>query len=614
MQTGSRRPPGRRLQRLAASGAARGRWGPKVAETVPTEFDGPGLDAAVAGARKGRRSLAPGLVLPAVILLLLVFAYPTAIMFSRSVTDATRSGGSWLDNYRWFFDSEANRTILMRTFTTALRVTVLCLAVGYPYAYVMTLVSKRWRTLMIALVLIPFWTSTVVRSYAWIVLLQPQGVVRSALRSVGMDVGLLRNTIGVTIGMVHILLPFMVLSLFSSMRNIDRRLIRAAQIHGASPAVAHRTIYLPLATPGIIAGCLLVFVLSLGFFITPALLGSPQQSLLSQLIVKQLIGTGALQWGRAGAMAAILVTLTLVILGATSLLRRGRGTGIAGVASEAGAGLAADIGESRAARVKLADVPLRAFAAVVAVGLVLPTLVVIPMSFTGQRSFVFPPSSWSTRWFHTLVEDPRWRESLFTSIRVGLMVTVVATVVGSMAALGLMRIRRRWASGPINALLLAPMTMPVVVLAIGIYWVFLQLGLTGKTTGFVLAHSVIAVPFVVVSVGVSLKSFDWQQERAASSLGAGPLARFFLVTLPQILPGVASGALLAFVASLDEVVISMFLSSSRIQTMPVQMYNSVTREINPTVAAASTVIFLGTVVLFVLSQIAQRRGWRSNAA
>ena len=284
------------------------------------------LRAAVSPARRrlGRRAFNRWalLVLPAVAGLGYFFGYPVFEALRHSVTDFQITGEGGLDNYRWFFQESSNVRVLTRTITTSLLVTVLALALGFPYAYVMTTVGPRWRAAMTAVVLVPFWTSLIVRTYAWVILLQDGGPVQKLLKAVGFgDVSLLGTSKAVWIGMTQVLLPFMVLPLYATLRGIDRTLLLAAQSLGARPSTAFRKAYLPLALPGIVAGSLLVFVLALGFFVTPSLLGSPHDSLLSQLIVTQV--SRLLDFGHGGAMAAVLLALTLLLLAIAGRFTRG---------------------------------------------------------------------------------------------------------------------------------------------------------------------------------------------------------------------------------------------------------------------------------------------------
>ncbi|GGI07003.1 ABC transporter permease [Egicoccus halophilus] len=252
-----------------------------------------------------------GLTLPLVAFLLVVFVAPLAIIFSRSFTDPTLG----LDNYRAFFGSPVYLNVLVNTFVTALLVTGVTLLIGYPYAYLMTLASPLWRSVLLVVVLVPFWTSLLVRSFALVLLLGNTGVINQTLLAWGVidePVALMRNFTGVVIGMVQVLLPFLVLPLYASMRSIDLRLVQAAEGLGASPAFAFWRIFVPLTIPGAAAGLLLVFIQSLGFYITPALLGGPGNIMLGELIVQQV--SAVLRWGFAAALAAVLLVTTMVLL------------------------------------------------------------------------------------------------------------------------------------------------------------------------------------------------------------------------------------------------------------------------------------------------------------
>ena len=245
---------------------------------------------------------------------------------------------------------------------------------------------------------------------------------------------------------------------------------------------------------------------------------------------------------------------------------------------------------------------LMVFCVLVAVWLVAPSLIVIPLSFTNRPSFNFPPSGWSTTWYANFFSDPTWILALQASIRVGLLVTLVATICGTAAAVALSRTRFVGDQG-VRALLLSPMIVPVIVVSIGTYAIYLRLNLLGTTTGFVLAHSVLALPFVIISVSASLQGFDRRLEDAAAICGANRWATFRTVTLPLVAPGVMSGALFAFATSFDEVVVSLFIQSPYLQTLPVRMYSSVTRDTDPTIAAAATLILALTTVLTILASI-----------
>lgn len=261
---------------------------------------------------RGMRRSFPGwlpLILPTLACLLAFYVLPIAGIVRESFL--VSGAFSW-DNYLSFFETPAYLRILVRTFAMALLATVVCGVLAYPYAYLMTIVSARARAVLMAVVLVPFWTSMLARTYAWLVLLQDTGPMQSALQFLGISIPLLRSPVGVLIGMVQIMLPFMVLPLYNTMAGIDRRLVHAAATLGANKWSAFWKVYFPLSLPGVVSGAVIVYVVSLGFYVTPAILGSPQTSLLSQLIVQEI--SQRLNWGGAGAMSVILVALTLVFL------------------------------------------------------------------------------------------------------------------------------------------------------------------------------------------------------------------------------------------------------------------------------------------------------------
>jgi putative spermidine/putrescine transport system permease protein len=257
------------------------------------------------------------LAVPAIVFLVIGFLVPLIIIGSRSITEFPRGADQGLlANYQRFFAGEANVRTLRNTFWIAGLSTVVCLLIGYPYAYLMSLVRPRVAGLLLVAVLVPFWSSLLVRTFAWEVILRDTGIINRTLLGLGLiktPLPLLGETHSVLIGMSQILLPFMVLPVYTVMRRIDPEYGKAAANLGATPTRAFVRVFLPLSLPGIVAGSLLVFVLALGFYITPAVLGSPRNTMLSEYIVLKAT-TGSLDWGLASAMAIVLLALTLLVL------------------------------------------------------------------------------------------------------------------------------------------------------------------------------------------------------------------------------------------------------------------------------------------------------------
>lgn len=244
-------------------------------------------------------------------------------------------------------------------------------------------------------------------------------------------------------------------------------------------------------------------------------------------------------------------------------------------------------------------VVLAAFGGLIVFFLVVPTLIIVPMSFTTSQTLEFPPRGFTVRWYANIVNDSTWSDSLIHSIEVGVLVAVLATILGTGAALALVR-GRFIGRSIIAAVALSPLVIPVVIVAIGMFAVYARLQLIGSLLGLVAAHTTLAVPFVVVSVGTSLRTIDANLDAAARGLGAGRWQAFRRVTLPLALPGVLAGALFAFATSWDEVVAAIFLTSAEFHTLPVQVWNQITEVVDPTVAAVSTVLLaVSTLVLAI---------------
>lgn len=249
---------------------------------------------------------------------------------------------------------------------------------------------------------------------------------------------------------------------------------------------------------------------------------------------------------------------------------------------------------------------LNGFAALVAAFLVLPILAIVPAAFNQQSFIRLPPDSWSLRWWGVFFSDPSWGRSLTTSFEVALLSAGLAVLLGTAAALGLARLKGHWrmlASG----LFLGPAIVPVIVLAVSLYGVARSIGLLGTISGLVLAHTMLGLPYVTLNTGVSLAGLDPRLPLAASGLGADPLRIFRTVTLPQIAPGMVGGAIFAFVTSFDEVVLSVFLTSPSLKTLPVRIWEEIRVEYTPVVAVAATLMIALALTAALFSHLYVRR-------
>ena len=241
---------------------------------------------------------------------------------------------------------------------------------------------------------------------------------------------------------------------------------------------------------------------------------------------------------------------------------------------------------------------------VIALFLIAPSIVVVVMSFSSGKIMMFPPPGFGLAWYRNFFSSDEWIGSALHSLQIASASALLATALGTLTALGLMRARPSLAQLT-KAVILSPMIVPLVVTAIGMYFTYHRMGLDTYSS-IVIAHTVLGLPYAVVTVSASLYGLDADLELAARNLGAGPWRSFFRITLPLILPGVAVGAIFAFVASWDEVVVALFLTTPTLRTLPVTMWEQTKSTVDPTIAAASSLLTSFTLLL-LLTVITVRR-------
>ncbi|MCC8967877.1 ABC transporter permease subunit [Bradyrhizobium sp. Pear76] len=524
--------------------------------------------------------------------------------------------------------------VLYQTFKFAFIISALCVILGYPVAYAMRIASDRTRRTITLLILLPLWTSTLVRAFAWIVILGRNGIVNATLTELGIidePLKLVYNTVGLYIGMVHIMLPFMVLPLYNSLSRIDLRLLSAAETLGARPISAFFWIVLPLSMPGVLAGLLLVFMSSVGMFVLPALLGGLSDITYTMLIEKQINELN--NWGLAAAMSVFLLVVTgILTLFYGRILNIEASSGILGEVvrqvfqrgpihlliwrERILARLLASHGSRLANRMQSARlVPrhllVKCWSWAVLACLVAPLLVLFLLAFSGQAFLHFPPRSYSIRWFANFFSRDDWVTPAITSLKVAILTAIGAILIGVPAAYAIVR-GRFPGKGIATAILISPMIVPGLIFAISLYALYGRLNLLGTLGGLVLGHIILALPYVVVTVSAGLKSADASLEAAAMTMGAGPIRAFWIVTLPMLRPTIISAAFLAFLTSFDDVILALFLSGLSTKTLPVRMWEGIRYEIDPTIAAISAMLMLITIGLKFVAEWSARRGTKSN--
>ncbi|AZO79944.1 MULTISPECIES: ABC transporter permease subunit [unclassified Bosea (in: a-proteobacteria)] len=573
------------------------------------------LSSAPAHSRKLRFG-ALWLAVPGLLFLAVFFVYPVAQLLGLSIVDP-ESGAFSAGAYQRIAATDVYLRVLGITFRIAGWTAVWSLLIGYPLAYWIARLPDLFRGRMLLFVMVPFWTSYLVKTFAWMIVLGRSGIINSLATGSGIvdqPLPLLHNQFGVMVGMVHAMVPLAVMTMLPVMTGIDRRLVQAAQTLGAAPARAFWLVYFKLSLPGVAAAGLLVFISSLGFFIVPAFLGGRQETMLAQLIITQV--QELLNWSFAGALSAMMLAAALVscviydrlfglstIAGGSAQVGTGRirDLGLAilsGVATLAGhlATLARSLLGKRASALLLPG-----FCWLVIAFLVLPTLLVIPLAFTSSQFLEFPPPGYGLSWFQAYFSSPLWIQATIRSFAVAFVTAIAATAIGGFTALALANSRTRW-GGLIFAFFLAPMIVPRIVIAVGLFYLFARLGLIATDLGLVIGHTVLAIPFTLVTIAAVLKTYDQRLDQAAATLGANRLRTLMGVTIPLVKGGLVAAFLFAFITSFDELTIAIFVSGGIKTTLPKQMWDDMILQLNPTLAAVSVVVFVVVTVMLLLAE------------
>jgi putative spermidine/putrescine transport system permease protein len=564
------------------------------------------------------------------LLMLVVFS------FWVNIPGGQYEAGFTLENYVRFLTTSLYLNQLWLTIELALVTSVFSLFLGYPLAYYLARLDRPWlRSTLLITIISSLWITYVIRAYAWQVILASNGIVSS----VGVALGLLDSPTsfypgywGLIVGMVYVFLPFMVLTLYSSLRNLDGELLEASKNLGAGPLRTFRRVTLPLTKNGIASGTSLVFILALGAYVLPRLLGSGQQRTLPVLIEQQIMSESNYPFGAAMSIGLIVVVLVFLylLLRVTNVTTGDLGGveaadgddddaprasgGVVGRAWGALADASAAIGLSSAlgalgasvgsavrtvdsnTREAVIGASLRAYVAAVMVYVAGPLAIIVAVSVTPSEFLTFPPGGFSLQWYVTFFTEPGWIVSLFNSLTIAVAAAVLSTSIGGILAFSLDRFDYRLES-VFATFGVLPILVPPVIIGVAFLVFFLQIGFAGNWLSIVVAHGIFYAPFPFILVMQGLRELDRTYEEAAMNLGASPVRTIRTITYPLLRANVVSGALFAFILSLNEYIIAWLLSLFLVETIPIHIFNQLRYSYPPTIAAASTVFILLTVVV-----------------
>ncbi|MGG4605597.1 ABC transporter permease subunit [Paenalcaligenes sp. Me131] len=567
--------------------------------------------------RKNLRAWLPAL--PAIVFLGVFFLLPVLQILQGGFMSAEDEFS--VKQFARLFETPVYVKVLWTTFGISILTAVFSVVFGYPIALLLSSFNERRRNRWLLWIMLPFWTSYLVKTYAWMLLLSRSGVLTSVAEALGLidgNASLMPSLSGVLVGMVHAMLPLAVLTMLPIMQGISRQLGQAAETLGAGRATGFLTIFLPLSMPGVAAAGLLVFITSLGFFIVPALLGTPRETMIAQLVISSVLELFDLKF--AGALSTVLLLCSIVVfyvydrmVGLTSLAGAE-----AKRSSKSGSGVMLKmllfIGQRLDRFLPLASPAssssnraLSGYTWLILLFLVLPVIIVVPIAFTKNAVVAFPPELFSLRWFKEFFNSSVWQAAVIRSFGIGLTTAFLAVVLGFGATFALTKLPSKWTK-LLFGVFVAPLIVPRIVIAIGLLYLFASTGLVGTDLGMVIGHTVLALPYAVVTLSAGLRLFDWRLDDAARILGASVMARLRTVILPLLAGSLASAFLFAFIVSFDDLTIAIFVSGGINTTLPKQMWDDIQLAVTPTLAAVSTVLLIVvTAVISISSYFKNRR-------
>ncbi|MDX0266129.1 ABC transporter permease subunit [Sinorhizobium meliloti] len=531
-------------------------------------------------------------------------------------------------HYSRIFASGTNLNILLYTLRIGLIVTIFSLAIGYPVAYLLTKIGSRSFTAISIFVLVPLFTAFLIRTYAWMLILGREGVINNTLIWLGIisaPLQLLNTTFAVVVGMTHVFIPMAIFTMYSSMVRIDYEVTRAAQILGATPVQSFSRIYFPMSLPGVFSAGILIFISALGFYITPAMLGGPSDTMISILIVSQMTTLLNFELGYATAVVLLLVTIGILFVASLfiplEMIWSSSDSSLSDVSPRAGARFFRTGKSALNPILVLAETVAHAttkplltrngrwlwgYTIIILVFLTAPLVVVFIISFSSSPFVVFPPPGFSLRWWEKLASATDWQQSFLFSLQLGTAASVIATTIGTMGAFWLVRTKFVFKKA-LFLFSLSPLMVPVVIVATSLYVFEARLQLLGSFFGLTMGHVLLAVPYVIVVMAAALRNFDQSLEPAAAVHGARPLQVLRFITLPILKPALVTAGLLAFLTSFDELLVSVFLLGRQTPTLPIKFWGDIRYQIDPLLSAASTFIVFLVAVFIVTAQVMRNR-------
>jgi ABC-type spermidine/putrescine transport system permease subunit II len=533
----------------------------------------------------------PLLPLPAVLAVAVGFFVPLAVLvvYSFWPTEDGQIIHRWTtENYTRFFTERAYWRMLLRSFGLVAVASALTVLLSFPFAYfVAAKVPPARRLLWILIAIIPFWTSYLIRVFAWLNMFGDQGLINKALIGIGVTdspiefFGFGRPAIVITF--INLLFPLSFLSTYIAIERINPAMSDAAADLGARPWRKLLTITLPTARSGIVAGFVFAFIAMLGDYATPQLIGGTSGTLYANLITNQF--GYSLQWGFGAALAVLFLVAILLLVVVLRLV-------VGGVESA---------GEYTGGFARKRARFLLGYSVLYLVFLYTPPALLVLLAFNDSDESGLPFVGFTTRWFTVVFNNPVLLDAFWTSLKVALSAVLISAVLGTLAAVQIVRTKGRLRSFNLGMIAL-PLFLPPLVLGLAIIVGLNALGLQRGLWTIIAGHTILTLPVVTLLILVRLEGLDRNQETAAMDLGARPWVAFLTVSVPQALPGILAGIMIAFAISMDEFILTFLVTGSQ-QTLPLYIFGSLRIRVTSELNAISALMLGASFVLLTIGAL-----------
>lgn len=482
-----------------------------------------------------------------------------------------------LDNYSRFFSTPTYWQSLLRSFLFVGIAAAITVAATFPFAYYVATKAKPSRRLFwILIATIPFWTSYLIRVFAWLNLLGDGGLINEALISIGLiddPLGILGpGKPAIVITFIYLLFPLTFLTTYIAIERMNPSMFEAASDLGARRWQRFRNVTLPMASGGLVGGFIFAFIAMMGDYVTPQLIGGTEGTLYANLVINQF--GNSLQWGFGSTLALLLLVSVFLLLAVMRVT----------------AGTTDSVGEYTAAFTYKRSPFLFAYSAIFLVCLYIPIALLMLFAFNDADTVGLPFVGFTTRWFESVFSNLVLQDALITSLQVATISVGVSLVIGSIAAVYLAR-TKGWRRNLNLATISLPLFLPPVVLGLAIIIGLNVLGLDRGLWTIVVGHAVLTLPIVTLLVMIRLEGLDRNHELAAMDLGARPWTAFLRVTMPQAMPGIIAAAMISFALSLDEFIMTFLITGSQ-TTLPLYIYGSLRFGLSPELNAISSMIVI----------------------